>query len=1208
MSYSSPKHILQHKSKMLLGIFKLSTLALASSFACMHLALAQQMTFPTAPPGSSGVEPAPNVIVSVDDSGSMGWDVNGCRTSDVDNTIYPSARRDGYPGFHLTGSTGCPTPPTLSSLPSRMADLRTALISQFGDGTATNRGQIADGRIRLAWQSMWNNGGSPGAGTLTPGAVNAMRPFENSPPGTPGGAQHRANFNTFVTNLRPVLGTPSHAVVSKVDTYMRATGTDSPWKNRPGVANSPELSCRRAYHIFMTDGSWNTEDGQISGTLLAAPPSIGNIDGNVQNLPTPDPSVTSEFTQPIPSQYTPFTAQTRIYGDNWSNSVGTVQTNSFNINSPRTQPRDLGTLSDFAFRSWVQDLQPGIANAVRPLIRFSGNQTIGTGAAATTMPEFWNPRNNPATWQHVVTHSIGFGNTASTWPGLPTWDTSVAANGSRNDNPYAGDYVNLINGSVAWQNPMLASTTDGCVTASDGRRFCTGNAVRSSELWHMAVNGRGKFYPARTGAALNSAFNDILNNALADTSKPLTSIAANTSTLKAGANAYIAGYSAKKWSGTLAARSLNSTTGAVQPAEVWNAATLLDARDFSDRFILSYGTLPTAAAPTGFAWATFGGLPATQQTALNLNSTGVADGNGANRFNYIRGERTKEETATPTPGIFRSRESKLGDIVNSGVWYVGAPDSGYTLNSYSTFKTNNANRDPMVYVGANDGMLHGFSATTGVEKLAYIPQGIAQGPLRNLTDTNYAHRFYVDGHPFTGDYYTGSAWKTALVGTLGAGGKGYFVLDATNPANFTSTQAPNLVLADTTASADPDIGHIFSKPVVDTANNTRQIVRLNNGKWAFVTGNGYNSTNEAPVLIIHYLDGVTPTKKLSPCIPAPIAPATCAFAGANGLSAPQLINLNGDGTADVAYAGDLKGNLWKFDLSAKSDSSWKVSFNNRPFFIARTATTPTAPSVRQAITTAPYWTTNKTKGGVMILVATGRNLTTADRTSTGVDALYAVHDDSEHTTTITNAATGATTLTITDTAPINLTSETGLPDTLVQQSYYETGTVDDSGYKYYRQTAKAVDYEGTTPTNKKRGWYINWPKLGQRVLTNIEHFSGDAVFIQGAIPASETASTEETCTPQASNEKGFIAVINANTGAPKSEPAFSPGDAVNDGVSFGNITLRDSDRPSESVSIRSLDQLLTPKPCPASQTCEEKGLNTGLYGTLGVRANWRETQ
>jgi Tfp pilus tip-associated adhesin PilY1 len=244
----------------------------------------------------------------------------------------------------------------------------------------------------------------------------------------------------------------------------------------------------------------------------------------------------------------------------------------------------------------------------------------------------------------------------------------------------------------------------------------------------------------------------------------------------------------------------------------------------------------------------------------------------------------------------------------------------------------------------------------------------------------------------------------------------------------------------------------------------------------------------------------------------------------------------------------------------------------------------------------------------MVLVATGKNLTKDDQTTKGVDSFYGLHDASAYTTT-KNPTNGITTLTITDATPINLAAETDLPNTLVKQSYYLTGTVVDSGYKYYRSTENAVDYEGSAASAAKRGWYISWPKAGQRVLNNIELYSGSGVFVQGVIPASEVSSTEETCTPQTSNEQGFVAVLNAISGAPVSIPAFKTADSVNDGVDFGNVTLRESDKPGVSTSVRNLDELLTPSPCAAGLTCKPPPpLNLGIYGTLGVRANWRETQ
>jgi type IV pilus assembly protein PilY1 len=288
----------------------------------------------------------------------------------------------------------------------------------------------------------------------------------------------------------------------------------------------------------------------------------------------------------------------------------------------------------------------------------------------------------------------------------------------------------------------------------------------------------------------------------------------------------------------------------------------------ANRFVFSYN------GTKGINWKIFKDLPNAQKDKLKLTAADKVDNKGQERVDYLRGDRTKE--ASQSGGIFRDRGSRLGDIVNSNIWYTGKPASGYSMNGYYAFRSNanggKGGRTPMVYVGANDGMLHGFAASNGTELMAYIPQGIAEGDLRKLTDTNYDHQYFVDGSPFTGDAFIGStpAWTTVLVGTLGAGGKGYFVLDVTDPANFTVANAGALVLTDTTKSSDPDLGHIISPPLVDSAvdNKSRQIVKMNGpsgGRWAVVLGNGYNSINEAPVLVIQYLDGDKEIKKLSPC-------------------------------------------------------------------------------------------------------------------------------------------------------------------------------------------------------------------------------------------------------------------------------------------------------------------------------------------------------
>ncbi|WP_349280791.1 pilus assembly protein [Polaromonas hydrogenivorans] len=1012
---------------------------------------------------------------------------------------------------------------------------------------------VPDDRIRLAFQAMWRCRGFSSAPYKNYGAAcpdNRMSSF---------GGTHRANFNTWVNSLQADSNTPSHMMIKNAGEYMKTTGLWNPYAKIPGVQETPLLSCRKSFLIFMTDGEWNSESSYGND-----PGTAGNADGTNRTLP-----------DGVLYDVDAANTQTRIYRDAYG--VGAVN-----------------TVSDFVFDYWATDLQPSIPNEVQATLRQPGTVNFGTSAAPYLLEQYWNPKNDPANWQHLVTYTIGFSGGAS----LPTSGATSHPwwGGASGTTWSGGDYAKLVQGitfgtpaTSGWGNPIPDTAT----------------TARRQELWHMAINGRGRFTPATDSAALSSAFSEIINQILLDTSQPLVSIAANSSSLRSGLHAYIAGYDAEKWSGSLVARPIDSTTSAISATETWNAAALLDATGFSvsNRLVLSYGD--SGSGNTGLSWTTWSSLPSLQKVPLNTNSSGTVDTQGQNRVNYIRGDRSME--ATQTNGVFRDRNSRLGDIVNSNIWYTGKPASAYTVNNYATFRSATATggkggRTPMVYLGANDGMLHGFAASNwpndaspthvgGKELLAYIPQGIAQGDLRKLTDPSYSHQYFVDGSPFTGDAFIGStpAWTTVLVGSLGAGGKGYFVLDVTDPAQFTAANAASLVMTDTTATSDADIGNITSPPVVDDviAGKSRQIVKMNGGRWAVVMGNGYNSTNEAPVLLIQYLDGDKSIKKLSPCsLPTS---AACSFKGGNGLSSPQLIDLNSDGMVDVAYAGDLKGNVWKFNLTSATDSNWSVAFSGQPFFVAKPSATVTQP-----ITTAPYWMQHP-QGGIMLAVGTGQNLTLADQTTTGTDSMYALYDNS----TFSSVAGGP--LTLTDSTTINTVSSTSLPSTLVQQTI--TGTITDAGTTYYTSSSNTVNYGGSTPA---RGWYLNWSNAGQRVLHNSKAFTGQKILVQSTVPKSGgTTSTAETCTPVGTDERSFLSILNMFTGKPSVLPAFTLTSTTTSNV---NITTLESNAGSGSDNwlIRTDDKVKILKVCPAGQSCDPRDLNPDKY--IGLRANWREIQ
>ena len=971
-------------------------------FVLPNIATAATIPLAQVPAANSNKPPSPNMIISVDDSGSM-------------------------------GAIG-------------MANLRSALTQAFSPVN------LPDDTVRIAWQTM------NGACRTIPSNIGLCG-NKNTMDSLSG--QHRLDFNAWVATLAVAGSTPTHQMVLNAGRYMSlGLGINNPWASNPGTTELPYLGCRKAYHVLMTDGGWNSFftgiNNYFSGGQAATPFVSGNADGTGGTLP--DGTV-----------YAPNTSQTRYIGD----TFGTVST---------------PTLSDMVFAHWATDLQSGIPNQVEPLIKEQGTTNVG----ATALSQYWNPKNDPATWQHLVTYTLGF-NGAAAWP---IDNATVPIFGT---NTYDGDYPALINATKTWYNPLIVNEDR-----------------RAQELWHMALNSRGEFVPAVGNGVQNlvDAFNRIIKTIVTDTSQPLTSISATGSSLATNFDVFEAGYNATNWTGKVVALPVSKTTGAIGSIPKWNSATQLDAltaAQIDARLVLTHSGL----APTPFRYAN---LSVVQQTALR--GTGKA-AVGTERVNYIRGDQSLELSAGP----YRKRSSRQGDIVNSSVWYTGEPLSSDLSAAYQAFRTTYKNRTPIVYVGGNDGMLHGFDATldtivggvpvtsanAGKERLAYVPQGLVT-QLNPLTDPSYTHRYYVDGNPFTGDIQVNGNWGTYLVSGLGGGGKGYFVLNVTNPAGFTEANAATIVVTDKTATLDPDIGYIYAQPVQDPtlAARTRQIVKLNDGGGYVVMGNGYNSTNERAALIAQKLTDTNPT----------IVPVELTLGQANGLAAPLLIDINGDKKPDIAYAGDLKGRIWKFDLRSNAPLGWTVAFGGQPLFTA------TVGGVPQPITTAPTWKPHP-DGGIMLSFGTGRNLTVADRTDTQTQSVYSVRDDTPITISpITNQITFGT-------GSFNLTRSS-----LVQQTLTASGTS-------YITSTFAVPYSGGSA---KFGWFVDLP-AGMRTSSNANDNIGPNFAIRTIVPGVGGSSVE-SCDP-VSTGKNYYFVFNSFLANTSKSPYIGGATGVN-GVLTGS--------------------------------------------------------
>ena len=1125
--------------------FRKSLLAIAVSAALAPygagaLELAQEPPLPKVVPSFV----APNVIISVDDSGSMGFRLDSESLDDVTNEEAPNP--DGsWP---------------LSS--RRMNVLKHSLKEVFNDTSL-----LPDKRIRFAWQALHNNGNNlkkyedtaywyktganPGAG-MTPGAAdvgaatagmkNAMRFLDKT---------HRDNFIEFVNFLLPKSGTPSHSMFSQADAYMRDTAMDkeSPWAAIPGSVDKPFLGCRRNYHIMMTDGRWN---GTASG---------GDQDGINWAATTKRKafSTTSE--------------QTRIYTDSTSDR-----------------------LADWAFKSWMLPLKSDTELEHTDKIKLSKDyneapatelfektritsykdgdckkynkkkkcieweQIPVSTTKSVNLEKYWNPKFNPATWPHMVTYTIGFSEMAATWPGA----TNIISPSAQTPFGYDNGFVDLVTGWETW--PAMGNENQ-----------------RSLDLWHSAINGRGRFYAVRQGQDLKTAFQEILGSILKESATLPDTVAVGAAasgfnTTRSNAGNYASSYNGKEgWRGWVSASPARepvekpcpddpskTCTYYPDPTKGWGGKTtaeLLDDLSYnvSNRLVLSWSDEWVTSKFKGgvpFKWAADQTNLSSAQKALlgkeSSDTTASVYAKGENVLNYIRGDRLLEGDKDTTDGYttakpFRERFSRQGDIINSEIWFTGAPASNYTLAGYSKFIKDYKDRTPMLYVGGNDGMLHGFSATDGKEKIAYVPRGVIR-ELNKLADPKYNHQYFVDGSPMTGDIKGGTDWSTVLLGSLGAGGKGYFVLDVTDPSSF-ETKGQQLVIMDRTrgnsesapncnrtgisaeekaaclviVEEDKDIGNITAQPVRDSANQMRatQIARLNNNRWAAVLGNGYNSTNQRPVLLVQYLDGSKELKRIQ----ASDDEKDTGNAIDNGLAAPALVDLNGDGRTDIVYAGDNQGNMWKFDLTSDSDSAWKAAFGlDKPLYTAigpkkkgetRDKAQPiTAPPIVRA--NDRTMDGNKAVGGMMVAFGTGRNLTVQDRNIEAaqyeyIQTLYSVLDNARYRYRAADKTKPKDEQRL-EIHPGDTTAGIPAPSAVTRKlAKQEVENISGTNDK-----TKAVNPLNSASWKDYDGWYIDLPEKGERLLKPMQFWDGSnilAVYSEApsAVDSTNTTATKESC-------------------------------------------------------------------------------------------------
>lgn len=619
----------------------------------------------------------------------------------------------------------------------------------------------------------------------------------------------------------------------------------------------------------------------------------------------------------------------------------------------------------------------------------------------------------------------------------------------------------------------MAATTNPYATAPPWTVLSStdNKASNVDDIWHAALNSRGEFINAQSPAEITAAMRRILT-AVGAGASPSGSISATGARVGPDSFSISPFYEATNngtdWYGKLTAQTVasNSITGVVSYAQLWEASAMLPASTARNVWFGRYAGASAQALRFSSSNVTLANLCTEPTPSLSVcdvtkindrlkvgGSTGTPI-TATQAVSYLLGDQSLESDT------LRKRTTRLGDIVNSSP-AVAAPTDDYGYRSmagatvgsydpynYSAYLTAKQSRPRVVFAGANDGMLHAFDGATGVERFGYIPT-TALGHMGNLlfpynaADKNtqiFQHRYFVDGQIAVSDAYAGGAWKTVLVGAAGAGGRGVFGLDVSNPASFTGAsvlwevndRSSNATIAD-------NIGYVLGKPVIVPVKTSGGTVA-----WKAIFGNGYNSNNGKAVLfVVDVGTGAVQTIQ---------ANEAGAPSGTNGLgsivvvdnwSGTSLASRGRDGYADTVYAADQKGAVWKFDLRPATPANQTV-----PVFVTNTDST----GVRQPIlgglaaAAAP-------NGGVMVFFGTGSFSFEGDATDLAVQSIYGVQDRPSRTTTLTRS---------------NLTAQV-------------VGTVTGSGDT--RSTSMNPLGAG------KLGWYMDLP-AGERVVSNPRIESG----------------------------------------------------------------------------------------------------------------------
>jgi type IV pilus assembly protein PilY1 len=955
----------------------------------------------------------------------------------------------------------------------------------------------------------------------------------------------KVEFFSSLYGSAPDGSTPLRRALAKAGRYYGNKFTDQ--------TDPVQHACQRNYSLLTTDGYWNesTNPTQLDGST-----SIGNQDGILATSPRPEYDNSQNYTaverrtnykfssstgcSGSRKRYRSFVEQRDVisvpsgitYSDwaevpNTTGSEGSCRSSAPSPSNPTTVDQVGGpvsnSLADVAAYYYKTDLRPDLLDSVP------------------------YSESDPNRKQHMTTYTLGLGQ-----------------NGTL---PYDANYLN---GSSTTYNALVAGTLNWPAPSAN-------DPTTIDDLWHAAVNGHGRYFSASNAANLTNSLSEALSEINAREGAGASAASTSLRPVLGTDQIFIASYRTQSWNGELEARTItrDETTRRISVGvenRDWKASTDLDGREYSGRNIhylrrtttgsvstFSLGDFNFAALGSDADSATLlahfndycGKTPRPSQCSA-LTSAQQTSAAGLNLVNFLRGDRSNEGS------LYRTRRSVLGDMVDASPVYVGKPPFQYQGAGYPTFATAQVNRCPVVYASANDGMLHAFSAKSersvhadcpdaGTEMWAYVPRA-AMARMYMLADKDYAnqHRFFMNATPVVGDVSTTegttTTWRTVLVGGMGAGGRSYFALDVTDPESPVPLWEFN----------DADLGLTYGNPIITQVPDASGDLF-----WAVVFTSGINNSGNGHLYVLNAVTGQI-VHKVPTLVAGQAVGDSASPSGLNKLNA--WVNTPSDNVASRFYAGDLQGNLWRFDasnLTAPATGAGTIADTRA----VRLAQFKIGTAV-QPITTIPEVAEVNYGGNryPIVLVGTGRYLGDPDvLDTTTTHSVYGVRD------------------------PLDSTGWADVRASMVEQTLTNVSTDHDNNantpaIETRKVSRNAVNWSDT----QVAGWYIDLPDDGERVAVGMS-LAYTTLTVASVVPANDVCSgsgyswiydfdisTGSYVSTQAATQtagyKRLVATMGINTLQFDDNGSSSSGQTITN--ADGTVEVREGETPTASTSLR----------------------------------------